>query len=156
MEAETVSVTEETTEAPEETAPSRYDISGYAVGGLENAMMDEINSCRAAEGLGELGKNSWLCAIASARAYEASLSWSHTRPNGTYYTSVFEDYGFGCGASAENLIYTSGGEDAAALVARWMESEGNRNNLMNPGFYTIGIGAYYANGFTYLACLVAG
>lgn len=145
---------EESTEVPSETQPSVYDISGYSVGALETAMMNEINSYRAAEGLGELEINSWLCAIASARAYEACQSWSHTRPNGTYYTTVFEDYGYGCGASAENLLYTSGGEDAATLVARWMGSEGNRSSLMNAGFYTIGIGAYYDNGFTYLACLV--
>ena len=145
---------EEPTEAPQESQPPIYDISGYSVGALETAMMNEINSYRAAEGLGELEINSWLCAIASARAYEACQSWSHTRPNGTYYTTVFEDYGYGCGASAENLLYTSGGEDAATLVARWMGSEGNRSSLMNAGFYTIGIGAYYDNGFTYLACLV--
>ena len=145
---------EEPTEVPSETQPPIYDISGYSVGALETAMMNEINSYRAAEGLGELEINSWLCAIASARAYEACQSWSHTRPNGTYYTTVFEDYGYGCGASAENLLYTSGGEDAATLVARWMGSEGNRSSLMNAGFYTIGIGAYYDNGFAYLACLV--
>ena len=145
---------EEPTEAPQESQPPIYDISGYSVGALETAMMNEINSYRAAEGLGELEINSWLCAIASARAYEACQSWSHTRPNGTYYTTVFEDYGYGCGASAENLLYTSGGEDAATLVARWMGSEGNRSSLMNAGFYTIGIGAYYDNGFAYLACLV--
>ena len=145
---------EEPTEVPSETQSPVYDISGYSVGALETAMMNEINSCRIAEGLGELEVNSWLCAIASARAYEACQSWSHTRPNGTYYTTVFEDYGYGCGASAENLLYTSGGEDAATLVARWMGSEGNRSSLMNAGFYTIGIGAYYDNGFTYLTCLV--
>lgn len=118
-------------------------------------MMDAINGYRAAEGLGELSKDPRLCAIASLRAYEASLSWSHVRPNGTAYTTVFEEYGFSCGASAENLLYTSGGEDGAALAARWMEAESNRNCLMDSGFYTIGIGVYYANGFTYLACLVA-
>lgn len=141
-------------EAPTETQPSGYDISGYTLGALEMAMMEEVNRYRAAEGLSELGKNSRLCAIASVRAYESSLSWSHSRPDGTSYTTVFDEYGFGCGASAENLLYTSGGEDAATLVARWMNNEGNRDILMNSGFYTIGIGAYYANGFTYLACLV--
>ena len=152
----TEETTEAPTEAPAETQPPLYDISGYSVGSLEMAMMDAINGYRSAEGLGELGKNSRLCAIASARAYEASQSWSHTRPNGTYFTTVFQDYGFGCGGSAENLIFTSGGEDAAALVARWMEADGNRSNLMNPGFYTIGIGTYYANGCTYIACLLVG
>lgn len=155
-EAPTEVPTEAPTEAPVETQPPLYDISGYSVGGLETAMMDAINSCRGAEGLGELSKNSRLCAIASARAYEASQSWSHTRPNGSYFTTVFQDYGFGCGASAENLIYTSGGEDAATLVSKWMGSDGNRNNLMNPGFHTVGIGVYYANGCTYIACLLVG
>lgn len=148
--------TEEVTEAPAETESPLYDISGYAPGGLEMAMMDEINNYRIAEGLEPLGKNMRLCAIASARAYEASSTWSSARPDGSYFSSIFQDYGFGCGASAQNLIYTSGGEDAATLVARWMDSEGNRANLMNPGFYNVGIGAYYANGITYIACFVTG
>ena len=147
--------TEETT-TPPETEPPLYDISGYTVGSLEKAMMNEINRLRSEEGLAELSKSSRLCAIASARAYEASLSWSHTRPDGTSYTTVFQDYGYGCGASAENLIYTSGGEDGAALVARWMDAEGNRNNLMGSGFSTVGIGIYQADGYVFIACLLAG
>ena len=155
--ATTAPATEQVTvpsETPVETKPPIYDISGYTAGGLEMAMMDEVNRYRAAEGLNELGKNARLCAIASARAYEASQSWSHTRPDGTYYTTVFGDYGFGCGASAENLLYTSGGEDAASLVSKWMGSEEKRESLMDPGFYTIGIGVYNANGVTYIACLM--
>ena len=119
-------------------------------------MMDAINSCRTAEGLGELSKSSRLCAIASARAYEICQSWSHTRPSGSNYTTVFLDYGFSCGTSAENLIYTSGGEDGAALVSRWMDADGNRNSLMSTGFTTVGIGIYKANGCTYIACLLVG
>ena len=141
---------------PVETEPPLYDISGYVVGSLETAMMDEINRYRSEEGLSALGKSSRLCAIASARAYEACQSWSHTRPDGRYYTTVFGDYGFGCSTSAENLLYTSGGEDAATLVSKWMGSDGNRNNLMNAGFTTVGIGIYKANGYVYIACLLVG
>ena len=151
----TEAVTEETT-VPEETEPPLYDISGYVAGSLETAMMDEINSYRTAEGLSELSKSSRLCAIASARAYEVCQSWSHTRPDGSSYRTVFRDYDFGCSTSAENLIYTSGGEGAAALVSKWMGAEGNRNNLMNAGFTTVGIGIYKANGYVYIACLLAG
>ena len=153
---ETTEATTEATTVPLETAPSLYDISGYVVGSLETAMMDEINSYRIAEGMGELSKNSRLCAIASARAYEACQSWSHTRPDGRGYATVFGDYGFGCSISAENLLYTSGGEDAATLVSKWMGSDGNRSNLMNAGFTTVGIGIYKANGYVYIACLLAG
>lgn len=155
----TTAPTEATTEVtaePEETEPPLYDISGYVAGSLEIAMMDAINGFRASEGLGELSKSSRLCAIASARAYEGSMSWSHTRPNGTGYATVFRDYGFGCGISAECLISTSGGEDAATLVSRWMGSEANRNNLMAPDFTTVGIGIYNDNGCVYIACLLAG
>ena len=141
---------------PVETEPPLYDISGYVVGSLETAMMDEINRYRSEEGLSALGKSSRLCAIASARAYEACQSWSHTRPDGRNYTTVFGDYGYGCSISAENLLYTSGGEDAATLVSKWMGSDGNRSNLMNAGFTTVGIGIYKANGYVYIACLLVG
>ena len=152
-------VEEETTEAttiPEETAPSLYDISGYEVGKLEKAMMKEINRYRNEENLEELRKSSKLSAIASARAYEAMLQWSHTRPDGSDYTTVFRDYGYNCTISAENLIYTTGGEDAAALISRWMDAEGNRNDLMNPDFTHVGVGIYQADGYVYIACLLAG
>ena len=152
----TTEATTEATTVPVETESQLYDISGYVVGSLETAMMDEINSYRGAEGLSGLSKSSRLCAIASARAYEVCQSWSHTRPDGRGYATVFGDYGYGCGTSAENLIYTSGGEDAATLVSKWMNSDGNRNNLMNAGFTTVGIGIYKANGYVYIACLLTG
>lgn len=152
----TTEATMEATTAPPETEPPLYDISGYVVGGLEIAMMDEINNCRTAEGLGELSKNSRLCAIASARAYEACQHWSHTRPDGRGFATVFGDYGFGCSSSAENLIYTTGNEDAATLIAKWMGTDANRNHLMNGGFTTIGIGIYQADGYASIACLLAG
>lgn len=152
----TTEATTEATTVPVETESQLYDISGYVVGSLETAMMDEINSHRGTEGLSGLSKSSRLCAIASARAYEVCQSWSHTRPDGRGYATVFGDYGYGCGTSAENLIYTSGGEDAATLVSKWMNSDGNRNNLMNAGFTTVGIGVYKANGYVYIACLLTG
>ena len=154
-EATTEAATEATTE-PEETAPPLYDISGYVVGSLETEMMDAINNYRTAEGLSELSKSSRLCAIASARAYEISYNWSHTRPDGSHFTTVFRDYGFGCSTAGEHLIYTSGGEDGASLVSRWMDIAANRNDLMSTGFTTVGIGIYRADGCIYIACLLAG
>lgn len=158
-EATTEPVTEATTEAttlPTETENQLYDISGYVVGVLETAMMDQVNSHRREVGLGELSKNTRLCAIASARAYEACLSWSHTRPDGRSYTTVVEDYDFSCSTLGENLLYTSGGEDGATLVSKWMGADSNRDNLMYQGFTTIGIGIYEANGYVFIACLLAG
>lgn len=154
--APTTAPTEEATTVPAETENRIYDISGYVVGSLETAMMDQVNSHRREAGLGELERNDRLCAIASARAYEASLSWSHARPDGRSYTTVFGDYGFSFGDAGENLLYTSGGEDGITLVSKWMGAESNRETLLYPGFTTVGIGRYEANGYVYIACLLAG
>ena len=141
---------------PKETEYLIYDISDYVVGSLEKAMMDRVNGYRQEAGLPELQKSDRLSAIASVRAYECCLSWSHTRPDGSDYTTVLQDYGFSAGGAGENLLYTSGGEDGATLVSKWMGAETNRDNLMYEGFTTMGIGIYRANGYVYIACLLAG
>ena len=133
-----------------------YDSSDDEAGDLEQSMMDRVNSHRREAGLPELQKDDSLCAIASVRAYEGSRSWSHTRPDGRDYATIFQDYGFSASTVGENLLYTSGGENGDTLVSKWMAAETNRDNLMYEGFTTIGIGTYKANGYVYIACLLAG
>ena len=141
---------------PGETEHQIYDISDCVVGFLETSMMDQVNIHRREAGLPELQKSDRLSAIASVRAYECCLSWSHTRPDGSDYTTVLQDYGFSAGIAGENLLYTSGNEDGATLVSKWMGAETNRDNLLYDGFTTMGIGVYEANGYVYIACLLAG
>lgn len=147
------------TEAPEtqppETQPPVYDISGYSVGSLEYAMLDQINAHRLDAGLSELSLDVWLCAIASYRSYEASLLWSHTRPDGRGYATVLDDYGYSAGAVQELLVYVSGAGDGAAIADRWMSDDSYRETLLG-SFHTAGIGVYRANGFTYVTCLLIG
>jgi len=135
------------------TEPPMYDISGYVVGNLEYEILDRINEYRAEEGLEELYLDSYLCAIASCRGYEASLVWSHTRPDGRSYVTVLDDYGYGTGTAQELLAYATG--DAGAMVDKWMSSESHRSILMS-GCTTLGVGVYRANGFTFVACLLIG
>ena len=59
-----------------------YDPSGYRVGSLEYAVLDQINGYREEAGLPPLSMDEGLCAVASVRAYEISVVWSHTRPDG--------------------------------------------------------------------------
>ena len=152
----TVIVTEPSATNPPQTADQVYEISDYVAGFLEESIMDRVNSLRREAGLTELQKSDRLSAIASVRAYEGSRSWSHTRPDGRDYTTVFQDYGFSAGTVGENLLYSDGGEDGATLVSKWMAAETNRENLMYEGFTTIGVGIYEANGYEYIACLLAG
>lgn len=145
--------TEPNATEPPETEPPLYDIWDYFVSDLEYAMLDRINEYRMEEGLEEVWLDEYLCAIASCRSYEASLVWSHTRPDGRGYWTVLDDYGYGGGAAGELLGYATG--DGGAVIDKWMNSESHRTLLMGSSS-TVGIGIYYAGGVIYVACLMIG
>ena len=151
---ETQPPTQPPTEPPTEPENTLYDISGYAPGGLEYAIADEINAYRAEAGLGSLSFSSYLCAIASARGYEISQLWSHSRPDGRWCSSVLGDYGYGAGTMTELLIY--GSADASGIVSRWMGSDSTKEAILSESYTTVGIGVYYSGGVPYIACLLIG
>lgn len=140
---------------PPETEPPLYDISGYAVGYLEYAILDQINAHRADAGLDALQMDEYLCAIASCRSYEVSLVWSHTRPDGRSFATVLDDYGYGAGGAEELLVYALGFADGTAMADRWMQSDAHRQLLLG-SWSTAGIGVYDANGYIYVTCLLVG
>lgn len=154
---------EPTETIPEETVPPEtespeadiYDISDYSVGSLEYAVVEQINACREEAGLAALSMNGRLCGIASVRAYEVCVSWSHIRPNGGGWQSVLGDYGFGCSVAAEELAHTSG-YDAASIVSKWMGSESAGADLLSESFTTIGVGVYSEGGAVYIAAILIG
>ena len=136
---------------PSGTEPDPYDISGYTVGNLEYRILDRINEHRVEAGLEELYLDSYLCAIASCRGYEANLVWSHTRPDGRHFATVLDDYGYGAGSVRELLAYATG--DADGMVDKWMSSESHRDILLGE-FTTLGVGIYRGGGYTVAACLI--
>jgi uncharacterized protein YkwD len=143
------------TEAPEYTHPV-YDISDHVVGDIEYAILAEINARRAAEGLSELKLDKKLCALAAIRAYEITISFSHTRPNGKDCFSVLREYNYRTSVAGENLLYCGAGNSAAAIVDKWMNSTSHKNNILSTSFSKAGIGVYYANGRIYVANYFAG
>ena len=144
----------EETEAPTEPEKDPYDISGHTVGSLEYGIHAAINAERTAAGLPELSLDGSLCAIASVRAYECSLYWSHTRPNGSDWSTVLSAYGYGgYSCAAENLLQSSDGMDAAGAVAIWASSDSHREKMCNPAFTRLGVGVYTSDGMIYLACI---
>ena len=135
---------------PRPTEPNPYDISGYTVGNLEYRILDRINGYRAEAGLEELYLDSYLCAIASCRGYEANLVWSHTRPDGRHFSTVLDDYGYSAEEVQELLAYATA--NAEASVDKWMSSESHRDILLGD-FTTLGVGVYRVSGYTVVACL---
>ena len=72
-----------------------------------------------------------LMALAEIRAEEASIKYSHERPDGTR-VSQMGYYGENLGAKAS----------AEKQVASWMSSDGHRANILREGYHRIGVGCY--------------
>lgn len=118
---------------------------------MELAVAEQINAYRIAAGLEKLRMDSGICVVAELRAREASVSWSHTRPDGGDWSDALAEYGH-VGAVGENLIAVTGLPIAEALVAKWMTSETNASNILCDAT-AVGIGLYESNGYIYLAAI---
>lgn len=133
--------TKPTTKPAPTTAPSS-NTSNYA-----NEVLRLVNQERANAGLSALTTNSTITSAANKRAQEIVQSFSHTRPNGTSFSTVLKEYGVSYRTSGENIAY--GQKSPQEVVTGWMNSPGHRANILNANFNTIGIGVYQKNGTIY-------
>lgn len=107
-----------------------------------------VNEERKAQGLSELVLDETLCKAASVRAKESATSFSHTRPDGTPFSTVLKEYNVSYRRSGENIAY--GQKSPAEVMKAWMNSSGHRANILGSSFTNIGIGCYIApNGTIY-------
>lgn len=145
--------TEPPTEAP--TVPPSYDPAGYLPGSLDRAVAEEVNARRAEAGLEPLTLDPRLCAIASVRAWELTLVWSHCRPDGSDGLTVLDQYGYSHGWAAENL--QNGGGSPEMIVDRWMSKKTTAANILSEAASVIGVGSCTSeDGLTCLAVVFAG
>lgn len=82
--------------------------------------------------------NNTIAAGAQTRSEELLISFSHTRPDGTRFFTVFDDPDFSYRYIGENLAL--GYKSPAEVVAAWMKSEGHRANLLSDNYTDIGVG----------------
>lgn len=107
-----------------------------------------VNIERAKEGLAPLQLMDELSYLAQIRTDEQATvrNISHTRPDGTKWSTVFGESPAPIKKKAwgENLIM-SAGYSAETCVKRWMESPGHRANILRSNFTHIGIGVEFTN-----------
>jgi uncharacterized protein YkwD len=134
------------TKAPTKTntIPSKTSTSDSS---FANQVLKLVNAERAKGGVSALTMSSQLTAPANKRAKEIEQKFSHTRPNGTQWSTVLDEFNVSVSAAGENLAYNYNTPEA--VVEGWMNSPGHRANIMNPKFHKIGIGVYNNNGTVY-------
>ena len=124
------------------TAPTNPSNNSYA-----DEVLRLVNIEREKAGLSHLTINATLKAAADKRAQETKVSFSHTRPNGSKFSTVLQEYGISYRTAGENIAY--GQRSPQEVVTGWMNSPGHRANILNGSFNKIGIGVYQSKGVIY-------
>lgn len=106
-----------------------------------------VNIERAKEGLSQLTTNSTLEKAAYIRSQEIKQSFSHTRPNGSSFSTILKEMNISYQAAGENIAY--GQKTPEAVVNAWMNSSGHRANIMSKNFNKLGVGCYISNNVVY-------
>lgn len=111
-------------------------------------VVDLVNQERAKAGLSPLSIDTTVSSAALTRAKEIEKSFSHTRPNGSSFSTALTEKGIKFMGSGENIAY--GQKTPEQVMQGWMNSAGHRANILNPKFTSIGVGHYQnVNGTNY-------
>lgn len=131
----TVKPTAAPTAAPTATVPSN---DGQSMTSMAAEVISQVNAERAKYGLEPLTVSAQLTSAACIRANEIVELFSHTRPDGSSWSTVSS------AAMGENIA--KGQSSADRVMAAWMSSEGHRANILRESFGSIGVCALKVNG----------
>ena len=98
-----------------------------------------VNEERAKAGLGALEWGTTCEEAANVRARELMTSYSHTRPDGSAWSTACPIPESG-GMSGENLNASNAAVSPETTVASWMGSAEHRANILNPDFKYLSVG----------------
>lgn len=98
-----------------------------------------VNQERAKNGLAALSWGSTCEGAANTRAREIMTSYSHTRPDGSSWSTTCPIPSTG-GKSGENLNAGNAAVSPQTVVASWMASPDHRKNILDPDFKYLSVG----------------
>lgn len=120
-------------------APGKTDTPFIeATSPFEAQVIALVNQERAARNLGLVSSDPTLIRAAQIRAAEIIQLFSHTRPNQSSCFTILTELGINYKGAGENIA--AGYSSPEAVMAGWMNSEGHRENILNPGFNKLGVG----------------
>lgn len=132
---------------PDSEAPSTKPEEDETTKSYVEQVVDLVNAERAKVNLPALTMSEELNNAAQIRAVETTKSFSHTRPNGSSFSSVLSENNISYRGAGENIAW--GQKTPEAVVNAWMNSAGHRANILNKKFTTIGVGYHLNNGKPY-------
>ena len=145
-------------EIAEENVPlARFTVSEEETAELQkyaDEVVEFINAERVNAGASPIYPAEILTIAANIRVAELEELYSHDRPDGRQYITVFTDLGITYGLRGENL--GKGYKNSEDCVKGWMNSATHRENLLNEEYGRLGIGVHRdSEGVMYWALLLA-
>lgn len=125
--------------------------NGTSQGDFASQVVALVNAERAKQGLSALTIDTKVQHAALVRAKESAQSFSHTRPNGSSFSTALTEAGVSYRTAGENIAY--GQSTPQQVMNAWMNSSGHRANILNANYTTIGVGYTVINGTAYWAQL---
>ena len=125
--------------------------NGISQGDFASQVVALVNAERAKQGLSALTIDTKVQQAALVRAKESAQSFSHTRPNGSSFSTALTEAGVSYRTAGENIAY--GQSTPQQVMNAWMNSSGHRANILNANYTTIGVGYTVINGTAYWAQL---
>jgi uncharacterized protein YkwD len=117
--------------------------AAVGISASERALLEEVNSVRAAHGLGALRIDGRL--IRAARSHTQTMLRQRTFAHGNTVARL-RRFGVRSGRVGENLAWGTGTlASAEAIVGMWLKSPAHRANLLHRGFRKIGLGTGFGS-----------
>ena len=105
----------------------------------EHEVLTLVNKIRTKNDLSQLAWGDTCENAADTRAAETIVLYSHTRPDGSSWSTACPVPSSG-GTSGENLAIGNAAVSPASVVALWMSSETHRANILNPEYTNLAVG----------------
>lgn len=119
---------------------------------LSYKVFEIVNQERIKAGVKPLKFNNDMYKAAMVRAKECDESFSHDRPNGTSCFTALKEAGVKYFSAGENIAM--GYRTPADVMKGWMDSEGHRNNILNPNFTDFACGVYKSGYWSQFFCKI--
>lgn len=128
-----------------DTAP---EVTVNDISNIKKEVIRLVNAERKKAGLSALSTHSSLQKAADIRAEEIVKKMSHTRPDGSKWSTAITAQGIKYSVVAENIA--AGQATAEQVVNSWMGSEGHRANILNKSVKYIAVGYCYEPNSAYM------
>ena len=150
----TVGQSQQNTQNAAEAAAAGPAITPAAPTGLAAELFAKVNKVRSENGVSTLKYSNDLQSIANLRAQESTVSFGHTRPDGSHCsTAVTVDWN----VTGENLIQvTTTHATSDLMMETWMNSPTHKYNILLDTFTDMAVGVWETNDTTFVSLVFIG